>query len=261
MVKATGWRLVVSALRRSLAVFLLVTAVASPALALPLPDTPTEFVTDRAGVLPPDVVAELNRKLEAFEQESSTQVVVWVDRKVPQGYELEEFAADAFNEWRIGQEDRDNGVLFATFTEERRARIEVGYGLEGALPDAVAGRILSEQAFPAFREGDYAGGIVAATDGILSATRGEYRGTGQSQPEDAPLQPYERVLLVLFWIGALFFGVIRPLLRRTFKGTTYASRNSWMRPLLGSSSGGGSSGGGFSGGGGSSGGGGASGSW
>jgi uncharacterized protein len=158
--------------------------VSGSALSAELTPPPTEFVTDAAGVLPPETEAELNAQLEAFEQESSNQVVVYVDHQIPNGWELEEFAADAFEAWGIGQADRDNGVLFVVFTEDRRARIEVGYGLEGALPDALAGQILEEQAIPRFREGEWAAGIENAVDGIIAATRGEYEGTGESGDEE-----------------------------------------------------------------------------
>jgi uncharacterized protein len=241
---------------------------AGPAFARTIPPAPSKFVTDLAGVIPDSREAALNTKLEAFERDTSNQVVVWVDKKLPAGWSLEEFAAEAFKKWGIGQKNRDNGVLLLVFTQTRQARIEVGYGLEGALPDAIANRILQEQAIPSFRKGDYAEGIGAAVDGIIAATRGEYKGTGGGAPQPSSGAPswLGYLLLAGFIFGpGLIFG--RASRRR---GRTYGSSGWWIWPLLGgwgggwgggSSGDGGFSGGGFSGGGGMSGGGGASGSW
>jgi uncharacterized protein len=241
----------------------------APVYAAAIPPAPTQFVSDKAGVLSESVEAELNTKLESFETETSNQVVVYVDRRIPEDWELEEFAADAFKAWGIGQEGRDNGVLFVVFTDDRRARIEVGYGLEGALPDALAGQVLEEQAIPSFREGDWATGITNGVDGIIAATKGEYIGTGEGDGEGEPESDSTWVWILAFflliqlvqWLWRRF----RP--RRYRGGRTYGSGGWWLGPggWSGSSgggfSGGAFSGGGFSGGGGMSGGGGASGSW
>lgn len=230
-----------------------------------VPPAPTQFVTDKAGVLSASLEAELNRKLESFETETSNQVVVYVDRRLAEDWELEEFAADAFKAWGVGQEGRDNGVLFVVFTEDRRARIEVGYGLEGALPDALANQVLEEQAIPSFREGGWATGINNGVDGIISATKGEYVGTGEGEGESEGSSSWIWFLgfLILIQLVQWLWRRFRP--RRFRGGRTYGSGGWWLPGLVGGwgggSSGGGFSGGGFSGGGGMSGGGGASGSW
>ncbi|MGH2704114.1 MAG: TPM domain-containing protein [Actinomycetota bacterium] len=231
-----------------------------------LPPTPTQFVTDRAGVLSAQREDALNRKLEAFGQETSNQVVVWIDRRIPEGWDLESFAADAFEAWGIGQKQRDNGILFVVFTQDRRARIEVGYGLEGALPDALASRVLNEQAIPRFQQNDYAAGIEGGVTGVIAATRGEYTGTGGTQgggePRGDEVSPWA-IFVPLGFAGFLLFGLLRGM-RRRVRRFTYGPGWWWGGGWGGGGFGGGggwSGGGGFSGGGGSSGGGGASGGW
>jgi uncharacterized protein len=224
-------------------------------------------VTDGADVLSEVVEAELNTKLEAFENETSNQVVVYINRLLPEDWELEDFAADAFQAWGIGQEGRDNGVLFVVFTQDRRTRIEVGYGLEGALPDALAAQVLEEQAIPHFRAGDWEAGVGDGVDGIIAATRGEYIGTGEGESQDDSGADSDWLwflgFLILIQLVQWLWRRFRP--RRFRGGRTYGSGGWWLPGLVGGwgggSSGGGFSGGGFSGGGGMSGGGGASGSW
>lgn len=224
-----------------------------------LPPAPRTYLTDRAGAVPAALQGEIEERLEAFEQETTDQLVVWVDRRIPEGFDLNSFANEAFSAWGVGQEERDNGVLFVVFTEERKARIEVGYGLEGALPDALAGRILEEQAIPRFREGDYAEGIEAGVAGIIQATKGEYRGRSlrvRDPAEDAT--PAWILTLLGLVLGLGFFAV------RWFGGWGpgfWIGSGGWSRGDGGFGGGGFGGGGGFSGGGGSSGGGGASGSW
>jgi uncharacterized protein len=146
-----------------------------------VPPAPADYVTDRAGVLRADTVRELNRRLAEFERQSSSQVVVWLERSLPAGAALEDYAQRLFDAWKIGQKDRSNGVLLAIFVEDRRMRIHTGYGLEGALPDALAGRILDNEIRPRFRERDFDGGVQAGVTAILSSIRGEYRGTGKTE--------------------------------------------------------------------------------
>jgi uncharacterized protein len=150
----------------------------------PVPPRPAKYVTDLAGVLPADRAAALNEKLAAFERETSNQVLFWVDRKVPEGTTLEEFANRCAHEWGVGQKGKSNGVTFFLFTEDRKMRMEVGYGLEGALPDARAHRIDTEIIGPLLKAGDVAGGLDAGADAIFAAARGEpYRGTGRTAAE------------------------------------------------------------------------------
>lgn len=146
-----------------------------------LPPAPTEFVTDRAGILPAETRQQLNGQLAELERTDSTQVVVWIEPALPAGASLEDYVNRLFAAWKIGQKNKDNGVLLAIFINDRRLRIETGYGLEGALPDALAGRIINDEITPRFRAQDYAGGVAAGVNAIVGAVRGEYRGVGQTR--------------------------------------------------------------------------------
>lgn len=146
-------------------------------LAQTLPPPPDRHIADRAGILPDTAEAELTALLESFERDTSSQVVVWTERSLPPGSSLEDLVHRVFQSWKIGQRTRNNGVLLAIFPESRKMRIEVGYGLEGALPDALCGRIIANEITPHFRQGNFEAGIRAGVAGILAATRGEYRGS------------------------------------------------------------------------------------
>lgn len=217
-----------------------------------VPPAPKRYVTDGAGILSPATRSELEARLERFERETSNQLLVWTSARVPSGTTLEEFTVASAQAWGAGDKARRNGLVLFVFPGERAARLEVGYGLEGALPDALASRIVRDEAVPRFARGDWDGGVRAAVDGAIAATRGEYRGTGRrarrgSSPDWGPV-----VLIVIFvLLSVVFGGRRRPYY--WIGGGGFGSG--------GSGGFGGWGGGGFSGGGGSFGGGGASGRW
>ncbi len=183
-----------------------------------LPSSPTAFVTDRAGVLSPSKVSELNAQLDAFEQQTSSQLVVWIDRKLPPQAELNDFVHQLFEAWKIGQKNRNNGVLLAIFVDDRRMRIEVGYGLEGALPDAMAGRIIDNDIRPRFRAGDFDGGVTAGVSAIMAATRGEYRGMGRTNSNRGVHKRIELWLLLGGVLGFLAGALVRGFTFRNSSG-------------------------------------------
>ncbi|MGH9368736.1 MAG: TPM domain-containing protein [Thermoanaerobaculia bacterium] len=236
-----------------------------------IPEKPAMFVTDRAGVLGPGEAEALNEKLVQFERDTSSQILVWVDRRIPEGFTLEDFTVRAAQKWGAGQKETDNGAILFVFTEDRKLRIEVGYGLEGAIPDVTAKRIIDGEIVPRFREQDFRGGVEAGTVALMAAGRGEYKGSGHTRAEERR-RGGERLSACLPWI--LIFGVffVLPWLMRRSRGFRTFSGTGWRSgggfPIIfggggggGWSGGGGGSFGGFSGGGGSFGGGGASGSW
>lgn len=154
---------------------------ASRASSLP---KPTRYVTDNAGVLTADRANALNEKLAAFERETSDQVLVYTQKKIPEGTTLEELGARSIREWGPGQKGKSNGLIFFVFPDDRKMRVEVGYGLEGAIPDARSHRITDEIVKPYFRQGDFAGGVEAGVDALLAAARGEpFAGTGKTVAE------------------------------------------------------------------------------
>jgi uncharacterized protein len=169
---------------RTLAAFACLVLASAAQAAVEVPPRPDRYATDRAGVVGAARLSALNERLAQFERETSSQVLVFVDPRLPAGTTIEEYATAAFKAWGVGQKGKDNGAVFFVFVEDRQMRIEVGYGLEGALPDIRAASIIEDHAKPRFRANDFAGGVEAAADQIMRAARGEaYQGTGRTQAE------------------------------------------------------------------------------
>lgn len=131
-------------------------------------------VNDYAGMLSPEAASRLEQKLAAFEQDQTTQVVVLTIPSL-QGDDLDQFTIRVAEQWKIGQKDMDNGVLLVLAQAERRVRIEVGLGLQGVLPDITAGRIIRDVMRPHLKAGNFEQGIDAGVDGIIAATKGEFK--------------------------------------------------------------------------------------
>ncbi|MEO6846739.1 MAG: TPM domain-containing protein [Chthoniobacterales bacterium] len=226
-----------------------------------LPPKPTRYFNDYAGVISPQTVATLNARLENFEQETSNQVVVAIFKNIPTDYTMEDFAQRTFESWGVGQKAKNNGVVLFVFTQARKVRIEVGYGLEGALPDITAAQIIRNDITPQFRAGNYDAGLTAAINSIFQAIKGEYKGTGRTRAEAQGGNNVGTPFIFVFLIVMIIFFIIGWKNRR--RGVVYGSGGNWWIGGGGGGFGGGGSGGGggFSGGGGGSGGGGASGGW
>ncbi|QXQ06401.1 TPM domain-containing protein [Sphingosinicellaceae bacterium] len=235
----------------------------------------TGRVTDAANVLPPATVAELTAKLEALETATGRQLVV---ATVPslEDYPIEDYANGLFRAWKLGEAKTNNGVLLLVAPTDRKVRVEVGYGLEDRLTDALSATIIRDRIIPSFKAGDLPGGVVAGTDALIAqlqlpadqaranvvAAAQQPRATRHGGPG---LGGFVWLGIILLW---LFFSV--------FRGSRGRSSGIGNAILWGVASGmfsgrggggggwgdgGGGGGGGFSGGGGSSGGGGASGGW
>lgn len=254
-------------------------------------------VTDLTGTLPAQQVVQLEQRLAAFEKEKGAQVAVLMVPTV-QPESIEEYAVRAFEQWKLGRKSLDDGVLLVIAKNDRKLRIEVGYGLEGALNDATAKRIISEDIVPHFKGGDFAAGVDAGVTRILRVVGGEPLPPPAATPGGPatgfPFDPtwliaafffvFPLIRLLRAWLGrlpaaillsiggsaivwlvfgsivaAVILGVIAFFV--TLIDGVPASSGGWHSSGGSWSSGGSSSGGGFSGGGGSSGGGGASGSW
>ncbi|MDQ2870466.1 MAG: TPM domain-containing protein, partial [Acidobacteriota bacterium] len=137
--------------------------------------------------------------------------------RVPEGTTMEELSSRALRDWGVGQKGRSNGVIFFVFPTDRKMRIEVGYGLEGVLPDARTHRITDEVVKPHFRAGDFAGGIEAGVDALLSAARGEpFAGNGRTAAEAgrSPRSLTVRWAIILLILAALAVLIIRTSLKR-----------------------------------------------
>ena len=125
--------------------------------------TPTGFVNDFAGVLSQDARVQLEARLQAYARETTTEIAVAILPSLG-GRTIEDASVRLFEQWRIGKRDKNNGILIVVAVSDRRVRIEVGYGLEGKVPDAQTGRIIRDLITPRFRQEDYAGGLTAAVD-------------------------------------------------------------------------------------------------
>ena len=249
----------------------------------------TGRVVDEANILDAAAKIDLDTKLEELETKTTTQFVI-VTLKSLRGRTIEDYGYQLGRHWGIGQKGTNNGVLLIVAPNERKVRIEVGYGLEGTLTDAITSVIIQSKILPRFRVNDYQGGIRAGADAIIDVASGagdEFKKQAQSPAKQHdPLSVFFGFLIIFFfqWPGLLFLIIFLhffvQFLRKLFEwlGLTKPlspqerkrrARNDWgwVVPTGGSSWGGGSSsgwssgGGGFSGGGGSFGGGGSSGSW
>ena len=156
----------------------LVGLLALAAQAQPTIPALTGRVVDSADILTPQTEQALSSLLAAHEQTTSNQIVVLTVPSLA-GDTVEDMALRVFNAWGLGQSDLDNGVLILIARDDRELRIEVGYGLEGALTDALAGRIIRTAFVPAFRNGDYDGGTLAGTSAVIGTVEGTYE-----PPED-----------------------------------------------------------------------------
>ncbi len=226
-----------------------------PTLAHAAPEFPalTGRVVDDADLLDPGQESTLTAKLKALEDETSDQLVV-VTLPSLQGETIEDYGYQLGRHWGIGTKKLDNGVLLVVAPNERKVRIEVGYGLEGKLTDILSHLIVENSILPRFRNGDFPGGIESGVDDITLALTGhgeelQQRAVPPQYADDDP-----DWILVLIWVAIIIY-VIYVFRYGAPVGGGGGGRSSW-----GGSSGG-SSGGGFSGGGGSFGGGGSSGSW
>jgi uncharacterized protein len=239
------------------------------ALALAAPTFPelTGRIVDAADVIPPATRAALEPKLEALETKSGIQLVVATVKSL-EGQAIEPYANELFRHWKLGEATKNNGVLLLIAPNERKVRVEVGYGLEGTLTDALSKIVIANAIAPRFKAGDFGGGVERGVDDIiiiLTTDAAEWQKRPQVREEPSGFDQ----LLPLLIFGLVIFIIVRSMAgpRRMGPG----GRSLGGGPIIflppggggwGSGTGGfGGGGGGFSGGGGSSGGGGASGDW
>ncbi|MGB8742067.1 MAG: TPM domain-containing protein [Xanthobacteraceae bacterium] len=219
----------------------------------------TGRIVDQANVIPVDTRNAIQAKLADLEAKSGIQLVVATVTSL-EGEEIEPYANDLFRNWKLGEKTKNNGVLLLVAPNERRVRIEVGYGLEGTLTDALSNVIIANAIVPRLKVGDFGGGISRGVDDIISVLTTdapEWQRRPSIRLDDQQTADPMNWLLIAGLIGLVTMLIVSPGFRWFFL-------NLALNILLnsgGSRGGGGFSGGGFSGGGGSSGGGDASGSW
>jgi uncharacterized protein len=199
--------------RRWLPLFLMLLAGAASAQDLqPVPALEAR-VTDRTGTLTAGQQAELEQKLAAFEQRKGAQVALLI---VPttQPEAIEQYSIRVVDAWKLGRKQTDDGVLLLVALQDRALRIEVGYGLEGVLPDAIASRIINDTIKPLFRQGDIYGGVTAGLQQVMQVVDGE----PLPPPDRSWKRPADRIsgLLPMLLFGTVIIGaVLRKLLGRT----------------------------------------------
>jgi uncharacterized protein len=243
-----------------------------PALALTFPAL-TGRVVDDANILDPATRAALTQKLADLEAKSTDQVVV-VTLKSLEGTSIEDYGYQLGRHWQIGQKDKNNGVLLIVAPNERKVRIEVGYGLEGTLTDLISRFIIDHSILPRFRANDFAGGINRGVDDVIQVLTGDAeewkQRAAKQRPDEMPDWVSVLLILLVVFIFFMVFSMMAGAASRAQRDGRGRGRGSpWIVIPSGSGSswssgsGGGSwgGGGGFSGGGGSFGGGGSSGSW
>lgn len=252
-------------IRRKLAGWLTILSVlalmATSIFALDVPPLRTR-VTDLSGVLSSSEQMKLEEKLFLFESQTSNQIAVLIIPSL-EGDALEDYSIRVNDQWKLGEKDKDNGVLLLIVINDRKIRIETGYGLEGALTDLISASIIRNEIAPAFRGGNYFAGIDAGITAIMKATQGEYKGDPNKVKRSERPGSGSIAGLVFFIVFILLMigggkrggrGVGSGLLMALFAANMFrgGGRDNW---------GGGGGFGGFSGGGGGFGGGGSSGGW
>jgi uncharacterized protein len=178
----------------------------APAHALDVPKL-QGYVNDYAGMISPQVRTNLENELRAFEQTDSTQVVILTIPSL-EGEVLEDFSIKVADAWKIGQKNKDNGIILLAAKQERKIRIEVGRGLEGRLTDLMSGRIIDLVIKPRFRAGDFDGGFVAGVAALIDAARGEFKADGNHFPRkhEKPSQIFTFLIFggfMLLFLGSL----------------------------------------------------------
>lgn len=254
-------------IKKSGLLFVLVLLLISSVNGQNLPSEPEGHVNDFANMLDRSERQQLEQKLRNY-RDTTTTVIAITTLESLNGISIEETATNLFNDWKMWEDDKDNGLLIVVAEAERRVRIEVGYGLEGAVPDIMAGRIIREIITPNFKRGDFYGGLDRATSAIIQLASGEF--TGQLAEESSSSEENDMASFIIFILFVIF--VIYSSARKGGGKGNGKRRRRTLGPGgfiflgggggFGGGSGGGGGFGGFSGGGGfGSGGGGASGGW
>jgi uncharacterized protein len=231
-----------------------------------VPPSPTRWVSDRAGVLSPATQRQLDQRLHSYERDTGHQVIVWIDESTG-GVPIETFAVEAFEAWRLGRAQLDDGLAVIAMVEDRTIRIEVGYGLEATVTDLIAARVIREIMIPSIEVGDWDRAMGAGVEALIGTIEGRtdalapapaQTGTGGAEGADQARGPPEPawygtakiIGMVILVIGFVILLIVNP--RLALMLLFFVGRGGGR---------GGGGGGGFGGGGGRSGGGGSTGRW
>src|SRR6202795_1830341 len=192
-----------------------------------VPPKPPLYFNDYASLVDSATAQQLNQRLEDFERQTSNQILVVIYPNLPADAAIEDFTQDAFRAWKPGQQGRNNGAVLFVFVKDRKMRIQTGYGLEGALPDAICKRIISDEIAPRFQAGDFGGGMTAAVNAMIAATRGEYKGTGRTVAQArARTRQSEGGTFNLIFLFVVLGIIVLSWVRAARRGTVYTSSGS-----------------------------------
>ena len=231
---------------------------AAPIARAEIPASPSpHYVYDEARWLGPAAFAAIDKRLQDYERESSSQMLVAIFQALPETGEMFDFSQRVFDAWKPGEKGKDNSAILFFFVNDRKIRIHVGYGLEGALPDARCKQIIEEVIAPRLRADNREQAVVAGIEAMIAATKGEYQGTGRTRLDQGEGIPFPVIILLVIILLVL----ISSQQHGDVVITRGGSRHGGWGDGGGGWGGGFGGGGGFSGGGGRSGGGGASGGW
>lgn len=172
------------------------------------PNRPTGHVNDLAGFLSQSEVAQLEQKLRTY-RDTTSNVIAILTLESLQGESVEYIAEQAFNTWKMWEGDRQNGVLVLASRQDRALRIEVGYGLEGAIPDILAGRVIREILTPGFQNGQFYRAFDASTDALIGFAAGEYT----ADPQPISDEEVDRLLRIAFFIFIIIIWVVISIVR------------------------------------------------
>ena len=224
----------------------------------PIPETPAQWVTDNANFLSPGAVHTLNDRLSQYEQRTGHQLIVYI-APTTGGVPIEDWAVRAFAKWKVGRKGLDDGLAVFIMSQDRRIRIEVGYGLEPVVPDAIASRVINDVMVPRIQAGQHDEAVAAAIDALTGVIDRQPGALPPAAPGTPSTPASGAVSFVWVVLGILLLGFVltHPRLAFLFLTTILSSGGT----ARGGGGGYGWGGGGFKGGGGRSGGGGASGSW
>ena len=246
---------------RAAALFLVLAGVSAARLnaaETPIPPPPARWVTDTANFMSPGAQSSLDSRLAAYGQSTGHQLIVYIGQTTGDA-PIDDWAVRAFERWKVGRKGIDDGLVLFIMAADRKLRIEVGYGLEAQVPDAIASRVINEVIVPRIQAGDRDGAVTSGMDAVMMVIGGGALPAGRSRRERQPMPLAQFIFLAIIGVIALVMFLTNPslamlLLFNIFSGGGRRDRDDW-------GGGGGWGGGGFSGGGGRSGGGGASGSW
>jgi len=236
----------------ALGIFLAFGLVLAAAQSGRIPPPPDRWAADEAGFISAGARAEIDSRLEAYERETGHQVLLYISRTTGD-MPLEDFAARAFSAWKVGRKGLDDGLVLFIFADDHKIRIETGYGLEGIVPDAIAGRVINNILVPGIQRGDPDGAVREAVSSLLEIISGK-PAPGIAEPVRSRTSSKGEIPPLFMIIAGIVFLIILITNPRLALWLLYTL-------LSGGGRGGGGGGGGFSGGGGRSGGGGASGGW